>query len=93
MDLENENRIVTTSEMNGDSEIEYSLRPKRLAEYIGQKKAKENLSNLHRGGKKARRLARPRFAVRPSRFGEDNACRNNCERDGCKPVELHRDLR
>ncbi len=43
MDLENENRIVTTSEMNGDSEIEYSLRPKRLAEYIGQKKAKENL--------------------------------------------------
>lgn len=43
MDLENENRIVTTSEMNGDSEIEYSLRPKRLSEYIGQKKAKENL--------------------------------------------------
>lgn len=29
--------------MNGDSEIEYSLRPKRLDEYIGQKKAKENL--------------------------------------------------
>ena len=41
--MDNENRIVTTSEMNGDSEIEYSLRPKRLDEYIGQKKAKENL--------------------------------------------------
>lgn len=41
--MDNENRIVTTSEMNGDSEIEYSLRPKRLAEYIGQKKAKDNL--------------------------------------------------
>ncbi len=43
MELENENRIVTSSEMNGDSEIEYSLRPKKLSEYIGQKKAKENL--------------------------------------------------
>ena len=41
--MDNENRIVTTSEMNCDSEIEYSLRPKRLDEYIGQKKAKENL--------------------------------------------------
>lgn len=43
MELENENRIVTSSEVKGDSEIEYSLRPKKLAEYIGQKKAKENL--------------------------------------------------
>lgn len=52
MDLENENRIVTTSEMNDDSEIEYSLRPKRLAEYIGQKKAKENLKIYIEAAKK-----------------------------------------
>lgn len=52
MDLENENRIVTTSEMNGDSEIEYSLRPKRLAEYIGQKKAKANLKIYIEAAKK-----------------------------------------
>ena len=52
MDLENENRIVTTSEMNGDSEIEYSLRPKHLAEYIGQKKAKENLKIYIEAAKK-----------------------------------------
>lgn len=52
MDLENENRIVTTSEMNGDSEIEYSLRPKRLVEYIGQKKAKENLKIYIEAAKK-----------------------------------------
>lgn len=52
MDLENESRIVTTSEMNGDSEIEYSLRPKRLAEYIGQKKAKENLKIYIEAAKK-----------------------------------------
>ena len=43
MDLDNENRIVTTSTVDGDNEIEYSLRPKKLSEYIGQKKAKENL--------------------------------------------------
>lgn len=42
MDLEN--RIITSSETNEDSENEYSLRPKTLAEYIGQSKAKDNLS-------------------------------------------------
>ena len=39
-----ENRIVTPESMNGDSDIEFSLRPKTLKEYIGQPKAKENLS-------------------------------------------------
>lgn len=39
----NEERIVSTGETNADSEIEYTLRPKILSEYIGQTKAKENL--------------------------------------------------
>ena len=43
MEFENENRIITASEMSGDNEIEYSLRPKLLDDYIGQKKVKENL--------------------------------------------------
>lgn len=30
MEFENENRIVTTREVSGDNEIEYSLRPKLL---------------------------------------------------------------
>ena len=38
-----ENRIVTSAYSEEDSEIEGSLRPRSLAEYIGQKKAKENL--------------------------------------------------
>ncbi len=38
-----EERIVSTAEQNGDTEIEYSLRPKVLSEYIGQTKVKENL--------------------------------------------------
>lgn len=44
MEFELENRIMSSNETSEDSEIEYSLRPKTLNEYIGQKKAKENLS-------------------------------------------------
>ena len=36
-------RIVSTTEQNEDSQIEFSLRPKTLGEYIGQDKVKDNL--------------------------------------------------
>lgn len=39
-----ENRIVAPEVINEDSEIDFSLRPKTLNEYIGQDKVKENLS-------------------------------------------------
>ena len=39
-----EDRFVAASELPGDSEAELSLRPKRLSEYIGQDKIKDNLS-------------------------------------------------
>lgn len=52
MDFDAENRIVSTSEMNGDNEIEYSLRPKKLDEYIGQEKAKGNLKIYIEAAKK-----------------------------------------
>ena len=38
-----ENRIMSTSYTAQDSDVEYSLRPKALSEYIGQEKVKENL--------------------------------------------------
>ncbi len=38
-----ENRIMTTSAINDDGDTESSLRPKTLADYIGQEKAKDNL--------------------------------------------------
>lgn len=44
MDMDNENRIVTPDLSPEDSDIEFSLRPRRLTDYIGQVKAKENLS-------------------------------------------------
>jgi len=39
-----ENRILSSSYKKEDTEIEYSLRPQTLKEYIGQKKVKEMLS-------------------------------------------------
>ena len=39
-----ENRIVAPEYGADDSAVEFSLRPQRLSEYIGQTKAKENLS-------------------------------------------------
>ena len=38
-----ENRILATEYTPSDSEIDLSLRPKRLEDYVGQEKAKENL--------------------------------------------------
>lgn len=39
-----EERIISSGIKEEDIEIEYSLRPRRLAEYIGQRKVKENLT-------------------------------------------------
>lgn len=39
-----EERIITGVNLEEDNEIEYSLRPKNLREYIGQSKVKEKLS-------------------------------------------------
>lgn len=42
-DFDFENRIMNTSYTAQDSDVEISLRPKTLDEYIGQEKVKENL--------------------------------------------------
>jgi len=43
-DLDLENRITAPDYHSGDVDVEYSLRPRTLSEYIGQDKVKENLS-------------------------------------------------
>ncbi len=45
-------RSVSGSFINEDSEIEFSLRPRRLTEYIGQEKAKEQMSIFIEAAKK-----------------------------------------
>ena len=39
-----ENRILTTEYTSADTDIDQSLRPRSLTEYVGQEKAKENLN-------------------------------------------------
>lgn len=43
MNFDNDERIITPDFTETDHDIEISLRPKNLTEYIGQEKAKENL--------------------------------------------------
>ncbi|NTW22997.1 Holliday junction branch migration DNA helicase RuvB [Candidatus Falkowbacteria bacterium] len=38
-----EERVVASQELNGDHVLDLTLRPQRLAEYVGQSKIKENL--------------------------------------------------
>ncbi|MBE6013870.1 MAG: Holliday junction branch migration DNA helicase RuvB [Lachnospiraceae bacterium] len=47
-----EKRIITTKELEEDIKIEKSLRPRYLAEYIGQEKAKETLKVYIEAAKK-----------------------------------------
>src|SRR5205823_13244851 len=39
-------RVITAEERNEDKEFEWSLRPRRLAEFIGQENVKANLEIL-----------------------------------------------
>ncbi|AKA71981.1 Holliday junction branch migration DNA helicase RuvB [Clostridium scatologenes] len=50
--MNEEDRIVTPLNVVGDTENEYSLRPKRINEYIGQKKVKEKLKIFIEAAKK-----------------------------------------
>ena len=44
MDEQEDDRIVTTKETVEDQEIEITLRPRTMSEYVGQQKVKDNLS-------------------------------------------------
>ena len=53
-EMDFENRIMAPESIAGDSDIEVTLRPKTLAEYIGQEKVKENLSIFIEAAKRRR---------------------------------------
>ena len=52
MDTDYENRIVAPEYTPDDRDVELSLRPRRLSEYIGQEKVKENLKIYIEAAKK-----------------------------------------
>ncbi|MCK5061231.1 Holliday junction branch migration DNA helicase RuvB [Candidatus Parcubacteria bacterium] len=43
MEEKEENRIITSNETSGDKQLDITLRPNKLDEYIGQEKIKENI--------------------------------------------------
>ncbi|WP_238884988.1 Holliday junction branch migration DNA helicase RuvB [Clostridium sp. YIM B02551] len=49
-----EDRIITTSKIEEDVQSEYSLRPQRISEYIGQEKVKEKMNIFIKAAKKRR---------------------------------------
>ena len=57
-DFDFENRIMNTGYNAEDSDVEVSLRPKTLDEYIGQEKVKENLKIYIEAAKKRNDLLR-----------------------------------
>lgn len=47
-----EDRIISAKEVGNDGQLDQTLRPKNLAEYVGQKKVKDNLSIAMSAAKK-----------------------------------------
>ena len=70
-DFDFENRITAPDYQRQDTDIEYSLRPKTLSEYIGQDKVKENLSVYMEAAEKAGRGVGSCAALRTSGFGKN----------------------
>lgn len=56
LESSNDNRIVSPSFEVGDTDIELTLRPKYLSEYIGQEKVKENLKIYIEAAKKRKEV-------------------------------------
>ncbi len=67
-DMDFENRIVTPEYVgSNDSEVEFSLRPRTLQEYIGQEKAKDNLEIYIKAAVQRKEPLDHVFALRSSR--------------------------
>lgn len=77
-------RIVTSTLTGTDNEIEESLRPRRIGEYIGQGKAKENLNIYIEAAKSRGESLDHCLLYGPPGLGQDYACGNYSFRDGCK---------
>lgn len=69
-EMDFENRIVAPEFSGEDGDVEYSLRPKTLNEYIGQEKAKENLSVFIEAARRPGEALDHGAAPRPARFGQ-----------------------
>lgn len=81
-DMQFEERMVTPREVEEDHEVEVSLRPQTLVEYIGQDKVKENLAVYIEGSKAPWRSPGSRPALWSSGTGQDHTVLYHCPRNG-----------
>ena len=81
MDFDNENRIISPDLEETDKDIELSLRPHTLNEYIGQEKAKENLKIYIEAAKTRGDVLDHVLLYGPPGLGKTTLA-GNCQRDG-----------
>ena len=76
--MENE-RITKAGFTEEDAEIEVSLRPKRLADYIGQNTVRANLEIFIQAAMQRNEPLASRAVLRAAGPGKDDAGRHHCE--------------
>ena len=80
-------RVLSAATASPNEEaIERALRPKGLADYVGQAKAREQLEIFIGAAQEARRGAGPCAAVRPAGAGQDDAEPHHRQRAGRQPA-------
>jgi hypothetical protein len=80
-------RIIAPNSRSAQEEaLERALRPRRLADYTGQVKIREQLEIFIQAARKRQRFARPRAAFRPAGAGQDDAGPHRRPRDGRQPA-------
>ena len=86
MAIETDRLIAADPASPQEEALERALRPKSLAEYVGQEKIRGQLSIFHRGRRASAGSARPRAAVRAAGPGQDDARAHHRARDGREPA-------
>ena len=75
-------RITTAEVAEEERALESTVRPRRLDEFAGQDRIKENLAILIDAAQQARRAGRPRPPLRPAGPRQDDAREHRGRRDG-----------
>lgn len=81
-EMDFENRIVSPEYNYSEDETELSLRPKTLADYIGQDKVKENLSIYIKAALQRKESLDHVLLYGPPGARQNHPFRHNSQRDG-----------
>ena len=74
-----EERMITPRLIEDDHEVEYSLRPRTLSEYIGQDQVKENLHIFIQAAKMRQEALDHVLLYGPPGLGQNHPVPNHCQ--------------